>query len=77
VRQAGHTPCISGHAEKTMLIGRCAWHVLYYGHPRWEGVASWQGFNVRFTDVICPRCLGRFREEHQATLERRSVSSEH
>jgi hypothetical protein len=54
-----------------MLIGRCAWHVLYHGHPRWEGVASWQGWNVRFTDGICPRCLERFREEHQAVLDRR------
>jgi hypothetical protein len=56
-----------------MLIGRCAWHMLYYGHPRWEGVASWQGWNVRFTDGICARCLERFREEHQAALDRRSA----
>jgi transposase len=54
-----------------MLIGRCAWHVLYHGRPRWEGVASWQGWTVRFTDGICPRCLERFREEHQAVLDRR------
>ena len=46
--------------------------MLYYGHPRWEGVASWQGFNLRFTDGICPRCLERFRDEHQAALARRS-----
>jgi len=43
----------------------------YYGHPRWEGVASWRGFNLRFTDGICPRCLERFREDHRAALERR------
>ena len=54
-----------------MLIGRCAWHRLYYGHPRWEGVASWQGWGVRFTDGICHRCLERFREEHQESLARR------
>jgi hypothetical protein len=60
----------------TMLIGRCAWHVLYHGHPRWEGVASWQGWNVRFTDGICPRCLERFREEHQAVLDRRARTDE-
>jgi hypothetical protein len=59
-----------------MLIGRCAWHTLYYGHPRWEGVASWQGWNVRFTDGICPRCLERFREEHQAALARRAAAAE-
>ena len=46
--------------------------MLYYGHPRWEGVASWQGWNLLFTDGICQRCRGRFREEHQATLERRT-----
>ena len=54
-----------------MLIGRCAWHVQYYGHPRWDGVASWRGFNLRFTDGICSRCLERFREDHRAALERR------
>jgi hypothetical protein len=59
-----------------MLIGRCAWHTLYYGHPRWEGVASWQGWGLRFTDGICPRCLERFREEHQAALERRTTPGE-
>jgi hypothetical protein len=54
-----------------MLIGRCAWHVLYYGRPRWAGVTSWRGFNIRFTDGICARCLRRFREEHRASLARR------
>jgi hypothetical protein len=57
-----------------MLIGRCAWHVQYFGHPRWDGVASWRGFNVRFTDGICARCLERFRKEHRATLARRRSS---
>ena len=54
-----------------MLIGRCAWHVQYYGHPRWNGVASWRGLTLRFTDGICPRCLERFREEHHVALTRR------
>jgi hypothetical protein len=58
-----------------MLIGRCAWHVLYHGHPRWEGVASWQGWGVHFTDGICSRCLERFREEHRAVLDRRAPAS--
>jgi hypothetical protein len=51
-----------------MLIGRCAWHLQYYGHPHWYGVASWRGFKVRFTDGICRRCLERFRVEHRAKL---------
>jgi hypothetical protein len=54
-----------------MLIGRCAWHVQYYGHPKWDGIASWRGFHVRFTDGICHRCLERFRADHQAALQRR------
>jgi hypothetical protein len=59
-----------------MLIGRCAWHVHYYGHPRWDGgVTSWQGWTVRFTDGICPRCLERFREEHHDALERRQSAA--
>ena len=57
-----------------MLIGRCAWHLQYFGYPRWHGVASWRGFNVRFTDGICPRCLGRFRAEHHARFARRSTA---
>jgi hypothetical protein len=56
-----------------MLIGRCAWHPRYYGHPAWQGVMSWRGFNVRFTDGICPRCLARFRAEHRRLLERRKA----
>jgi hypothetical protein len=54
-----------------MLIGRCAWHQRYFGHPSWQGVTSWRGFNFRFTDGICSRCLTRFRAEHRHLLERR------
>jgi hypothetical protein len=54
-----------------MLIGRCAWHVLYFGRQRWVGVASWRGFNVQFTDGICARCAKRFRQEHRVSLARR------
>ena len=56
-----------------MLIGRCAWHQQYYGHSSWQGVTSWRGFNLRFTDGICPRCLERFRAEHHRLLEHRQV----
>jgi hypothetical protein len=58
-----------------MLICRCAWHRRYYHHPLWQGVASWRGFNVRFTDGICARCLARFRAEHRRLLERRKAES--
>ncbi len=54
-----------------MLICRCAWHVRYFGWPLWNGVASWRGLSVRFTDGICARCLQRFRSEHSRLLERR------
>jgi hypothetical protein len=54
-----------------MLIGRCAWHVLYHGRPRWVGITSWRGFNIRFTDGICARCAERFRDEHRDALARR------
>jgi hypothetical protein len=56
-----------------MLIGRCAWHQRYYGRPSWQGVTSWRGFNLRFTDGICPRCVERFRAEHRGMLERRKA----
>ena len=36
-----------------MLIGRCAWHQRYCGYPLLNGVVSWRGWNVRFTDGIC------------------------
>jgi len=56
-----------------MLIGRCAWHPRYFGRSSWQGVTSWRGFNLRFTDGICPRCLTRFRTEHRHMLERRTT----
>jgi len=36
-----------------------------------SGVASWRGWNLRFTDGICEKCLERFRAEHRSFLERR------
>ena len=57
-----------------MLIGRCAWHIRYFGVPRWDRIVSWRGFNLRFTDGICPRCLERFRTEHHAALARRRTT---
>jgi hypothetical protein len=54
-----------------MLICRCAWHARYYGYPLLRGVVSWRGWNLRFTDGICPRCLARFRKEHHTLLDRR------
>ncbi len=59
-----------------MLICRCAWHPRYYGRPLWNGIASWRGLAFRFTDGICPRCLQRFRDEHQRFLGRRHVSAQ-
>ena len=58
-----------------MLICRCAWHPQYFGHPFWNGVVSWKGWAVRFTDGICPRCLKRFRATHRDVLERRKTSA--
>jgi hypothetical protein len=58
-----------------VLICRCAWHQRYCGYPRLSGVVSWRGWNVRFTDGICERCLVRFRAEHQQFLgERRAAA---
>jgi Fe-S cluster biosynthesis and repair protein YggX len=37
-----------------------------------SGVASWRGWNVRFTDGICEQCLARFRAEHQRFLQKRA-----
>ena len=54
-----------------MLICRCAWHQRYRGYPLLNGVASWRGWTVRFTDGICEKCLERFRAEHRDYLERR------
>jgi hypothetical protein len=55
-----------------VLICRCAWHQRYRGYPLLNGVASWRGWTLRFTDGICEKCLQRFRAEHRAYLERRS-----
>jgi hypothetical protein len=60
-----------------MIIGRCAWHPRYYGRTLWNGVASWRGWSVRFTDGICPRCLQRVRAEHRELLERRRRQQQH
>jgi hypothetical protein len=54
-----------------VLICRCAWHQHYRGYPLLNGVASWRGWKVRFTDGICEKCLKRFRAEHQQYLEKR------
>jgi hypothetical protein len=62
--------------SEAMLIGRCAWHPYYYRRPLWNGVVSWRGWGVRFTDGICASCLERFRTEHRALLERRQNSPE-
>jgi hypothetical protein len=56
-----------------MLIGRCAWHPRYHGYPFWNGVVSWRGLAIRFTDGICPRCLQRFRSENRSFLDRKRV----
>ena len=52
-----------------MLICRCAWHRRYRGYPLLNGVASWRGWSVRFTDGICQTCLERFRAEYQRCLQ--------
>lgn len=57
-----------------MLISRCAWHLRYFGRPRWSGVMSWRGWEIKFTDGICFRCLRRFRLEHRASFDRRPPS---
>jgi hypothetical protein len=54
-----------------VLICRCAWHPHYRGYPLLNGVASWRGWNVRFTDGICEECLKRFRAEHRQYFEKR------
>ncbi len=68
------TPCPSffwqGVRAIAMMIGRCAWHRHYHGYPLLNGITSWRGFGVRFTDGICPRCLAQFRAEHRRLLER-------
>jgi len=54
-----------------VLLTRCAWHPRYHGYPLVEGVASWSGWGLKFTDGICSDCAARFRAEHRAFLERR------
>ena len=54
-----------------MLFCRCAWHRHYHGYPLVNGVLSWRGLKLRFTDGICRTCLDRFRAEHRLFLERR------
>ena len=56
-----------------MLISRCAWHPRYHGYPLVEGVASWSGWGVKFTDGICADCATRFRDEYRAFFERRRL----
>jgi hypothetical protein len=58
-----------------VLICRCAWHQRYRGYPLLNGIASWRGWNVRFTDGICEKCLERFRTEHQFYLQKRPGSA--
>jgi hypothetical protein len=57
-----------------MLFGRCAWHRYYHGYPLVNGVVSWRGLTVRFTDGICENCRDRFRAEHRLFLERRELT---
>jgi hypothetical protein len=57
--------------ESAVLICRCAWHPTYQGYPLLNGIASWRGWTVKFTDGICDRCLARFRAEHQQFLKKR------
>jgi hypothetical protein len=59
--------------EVPVLITRCAWHPRYHGYPLVEGVASWSGWGLKFTDGICTDCAARFRAEYQAFFERRRL----
>jgi hypothetical protein len=60
-----------------VLLSRCAWHPRYHGYPLVEGVASWSGWGVKFTDGICTDCATRFRAEYQAFFERRRREAPH
>jgi hypothetical protein len=60
-----------------VLISRCAWHPRYHGYPLVEGVASWSGWGVKFTDGICADCAVRFRDEYRAFFERRRLDDTH
>ena len=81
-KAARHTHCSPGSLrsssdtlvqEDAVLICRCAWHQRYCGYPLLNGVVSWRGWTLRFTDGICEKCLERFRAEHRSFLERRRV----
>jgi hypothetical protein len=69
-----HQDTTSSWVEVPVLICRCAWHQRYCGYPLVSGVVSWRGWNLRFTDGICEKCLERFRAEHRVFLERRRVT---
>jgi hypothetical protein len=59
-----------------VLLSRCAWHPRYFGYPLVEGVVSWSGWGLRFTDGICSECATRFRAEYRAFIERRDPERE-
>jgi hypothetical protein len=56
-----------------VLLSRCAWHPRYHGYPLVEGVASWSGWGVKFTDGICAACAVRFRTEYRDCFDRRRL----
>ena len=58
-----------------MLLSRCAWHPRYHGYPLVEGVASWSGWGVKFTDGICADGARRFRAEYRVFFERRQLEA--
>ena len=62
--------------EVHVLLSRCAWHPRYFGYPLVEGVVSWSGWGLRFTDGICPECATRFRAEYRAFIEWRDAGRE-
>jgi hypothetical protein len=74
-----HIGCIPPRADDpgrfTVLLSRCAWHPRYHGYPLVEGVASWSGWGVKFTDGICADCATRFRAEHRDFFDRRRGES--
>jgi len=53
-----------------MLLRRCGWHRLYFRHPLVNGIASWRGWGIKFTDGICHRCVIRVLTELRE-IERR------
>jgi len=59
-----------------MLLSRCAWHPRYHGYPLVEGVVSWAGWGLKFTDGICHDCVIRFRAEYRDFIERRAPARE-